>query len=350
MGRVKYPDITGERFGRLVAIERDWTVKSPVSYRCVCDCGKELTVSKYSLLRGATKSCGCYRDEMLGTYKYINIQGMRFERLVAVKMISKRNGKELWECLCDCGNIKLAIKDSLMAGATKSCGCLRREIAKKLKFEDLSGKTFGKLTVIKEAGSKKDGRMDWLCQCACGNITYADTHELKRGHKKSCGCAKIETLTERSTRHGLSKTRIYNVWCSMKDRCFNKKCKEYRAYGGRGIVICEEWLNDFMSFYAWAIESGYKDDLTIERIDVDGNYEPDNCTWTTIEKQAINKRNTIRIIYSGKKTPLSEACRMEGFNYHTAVGRYYKGVRDEDLFAPPNSLEKPIYAERRAHG
>lgn len=147
--------------------------------------------------------------------------------------------------------------------------------------ENLLNKKFGKLTVIKFKEIDKNKKAIWYCQCECGKIIATSTHNLKSGNTTSCGCSRIKykQLDE----------RLYRIWAGMKTRCLNKNKKEYKNYGGRGIVICDEWL-EYKNFYVWAMTNGYKNNLTIERINVNGNYEPNNCTWITIQEQQLNKR------------------------------------------------------------
>jgi len=154
---------------------------------------------------------------------------------------------------------------------------------------------FGRLKVISEANPAKDGHKKWLCQCDCGNTTIVDGRDLRKGATRSCGCLLKEKSTERinkfNTKHGDAHTRLYHIWQGMKDRCFRIKNKHYKDYGGRGINICIEWL-DYIKFKKWALNNGYKKDLTIDRINPNGNYEPFNCRWITMQEQQRNKRNS----------------------------------------------------------
>lgn len=134
------------------------------------------------------------------------------------------------------------------------------------------------------------------CLCNCGNITSVDRSNLLRGGVKSCGCYKKDYIKATKSTHGEAHSRLYNVWSSIKNRCYNKNEPEYKNYGGRGIVMCDEWLNDYLSFKKWAEETGYDKDApkgqcTIDRIDVNGNYEPSNCRWITMEEQLKNTSN-----------------------------------------------------------
>lgn len=157
----------------------------------------------------------------------------------------------------------------------------------------LEGERYGKLVVVEEAEPiySKTGKMirRWKCKCDCGNITIVRHGDLRNGSTVSCGCYNYEKESAVKT-HGYSRTKLGNVFEGMKQRCNNPKNKNYEKYGGRGIKICTEWLNDPKKFFDWAIKNGYKEGLSIDRIDVNGNYEPDNCRWADNETQCLNQR------------------------------------------------------------
>lgn len=162
-----------------------------------------------------------------------------------------------------------------------------------LKICNLIDEQFGKLTVIKRAGSDRTGKNAmWECKCECGNIILVSTCHLKSKHTQSCGCLKkvVVNSGQFQKTHGQTGKRIYRIWLGMKQRCFNPKSEKYEIYGGKGVVICDEWKNSFHSFYEWAISHGYNDNLTIDRIDSDGNYEPNNCRWATYSEQNKNRK------------------------------------------------------------
>lgn len=169
---------------------------------------------------------------------------------------------------------------------------------------DITGKRFGRWTVIrKDDPVIKNGCCNhvWICKCDCGTIRPVLQHSLVTGRSKSCGCYSRDKTHQLHTKHGMSTTRIYGIWNSMKGRCLNHNDQDYPNYGGRGISVCDEWLNSFEEFYKWAIRNGYQEEktdkgvniLTLDRIDVNGDYEPTNCRFVTNSVQAKNKRNAM---------------------------------------------------------
>jgi hypothetical protein len=163
-----------------------------------------------------------------------------------------------------------------------------------MRLINLSNRRFGKLTVIdRHDGNDNFNKPLWNCLCDCGNTAIINGNNLKNGNTKSCGCLQIEFAIRNGKiiKHGLKNTRLYGIWHGMKARCLNENSKDYINYGGRGIVICHEWRDNFKAFHDWATAHNYADDLTIDRINNDGNYEPSNCRWTTRTEQNRNKRN-----------------------------------------------------------
>ena len=176
------------------------------------------------------------------------------------------------------------------------------------KCKDLLNITFGYLTVIGRAQNNKHNNAMWLCKCKCGKETVVRGRYLTAQRTVSCGCKKREDVIKRSTTHGLSGSKLFRVWAEMKFRCRCKTNKSYKNYGARGITICNEWL-EFKSFYDWSMENGYKEGLTIDRIDNNQGYRPDNCRWTTYLVQSHNLRTNVHITYQGVTKTQSEWCR-----------------------------------------
>lgn len=170
------------------------------------------------------------------------------------------------------------------------------------KVIDLTGKRFGRLTVLSCIGHR-DNILWWKCKCDCGNLIDIRGYCLRNHNTVSCGCLRGEKASqrakERNTTHGLKNTRLYDTWHSMKARCYRETCENYPRYGGRGITVCEEWKSDFKAFYDWSMSHGYRDNLTIDRIDNDGDYEPSNCRWATQKEQANNQSSNHLLTYNG---------------------------------------------------
>lgn len=170
------------------------------------------------------------------------------------------------------------------------------------KFQDLTGKRFGRWIVLKRSGYDKNKNIKWLCRCDCGTIKEVLGSVLKSGNSFSCGCYQKETHVKI---HGMTNTRLYKIWENIQSRCFNPKHDAFHKYGGRGIKVCDEWLK-FEPFMQWALTHGHKNNLTIDRIDVNGNYEPNNCRWTTPKIQARNTRFNHNITYKDETHCISE--------------------------------------------
>lgn len=205
------------------------------------------------------------------------------------------------------------------------------------KFEDLSGQKFGLLTVKERVKNSSSGSVRWKCLCECGNYVVCLAYNLKDGHTRSCGC-----LHKKGTRttHGMRHTRLYGIWTDMKSRCDNPNMKRYFDYGGRGITICDEWHNSFESFRDWAMANGYRDDLSIDRVDVNGNYEPSNCRWIPREAQASNKRNNFLLTMDGETKTISQWERITGIERRTIAKRKKLGWTDEKALRQPVKNKK----------
>lgn len=190
---------------------------------------------------------------------------------------------------------------------------------------NLKGKRFGHLTVIK-CDEYKNKKVYWLCKCDCGELCKVPTGNLRSGNTTSCGCVHKERISKLFTTHGKSEIKLYNnVWLKIRARCYSTSCKEYAYYGQRGIKMCSEWKDDFQAFYNWAISNGYKEGLTIDRINNNGNYEPSNCRWVTMKQQARNRRSNINYTINGERRCLKEWCEIYDIGYKTAYSRLHYG-------------------------
>ena len=176
------------------------------------------------------------------------------------------------------------------------------------KVENVVGQRFGRLVVLENLGTKAHGSTLQRCVCDCGNIKDVPLSYLKSQHTRSCGCWAVETHTT----HGLSSSRLYGIHQGMLKRCYDKNLYAYKDYGARGITVCETWKNDFKTFYDWSMENGYSDNLTIDRIDVNGNYEPSNCRWIPMGEQSRNTRKNVYFTYNEETKIITDWVRELG--------------------------------------
>jgi hypothetical protein len=209
------------------------------------------------------------------------------------------------------------------------------------KYKDLTGQKFGRLTVVKYAGRDNQRMALWECMCECGNRIVTRGTSLRYGSSKSCGCLRLEKVRDANTIHGLSgnhtfKPRLYRIWQNMKQRCYNSKAGKYHIYGGKGIKVCDEWLNDYLIFHKWAIANGYKNNLTLDRINNNGDYCPENCRWATYKQQARNTAQNRLITFHGKTKTLQDWANELGFKYKTLSSRLLDyGWSIEKAFTTP---------------
>jgi hypothetical protein len=221
------------------------------------------------------------------------------------------------------------------------------------KFIDLTGQRFGRLKVIEKCGVAKSGHALWLCECDCGNYHTTTSNQLHSG-TESCGCLQRERASEAAKQRagqscskkyeiGHEYYRLHQCYKDMLNRCFKTNSKSYARYGGRGITVCEEWKNDFYTFRDWALLSGYTDLLTLDRIDVNGNYEPNNCRWVTIKIQNNNRSNNRIVTYNGETMTLHELSEKYGIAYKTLWGRVNSG------WSISTAVETPIRRSVNGH-
>lgn len=201
---------------------------------------------------------------------------------------------------------------------------------------------YNKVPRITKEGKKRGNYYFYLCKCQCGNKCIIRKENLQSGATQSCGCMQKEIATNNinkiNTKHGFSKKgnveKLYKVWHSMKERCYNKNNKMYKYYGERNIKVCDDWNNDYVIFRNWAIENGYKEGLDLDRINNDGNYEPENCRFIIHKENLMNRRNTIKVDIKNKLYSLQELSKLYNIKMTTLQARYSRGKRDEQLIEP----------------
>ena len=204
--------------------------------------------------------------------------------------------------------------------------------------KDLSGQKFGRLIAIKCVGRTKNGNATWLCKCDCGNEKVVSSWSLRSNKTKSCGCIKDEQRKAQGTHHetGQNRTRLYGIWSGMKTRCYNKnQANAYKKYGARGITVCDEWRSSYEAFRDWSISSGYRDDLTIDRIDFNGPYCPENCRWISVKEQNNNRRDNHILTFNGETKTMAEWTELAGFGRTVIQHRLQRGWSVEKALTTP---------------
>lgn len=217
--------------------------------------------------------------------------GQRYGRLTAIRRAGRDgHGNSIWYFHCRCGRHTKALVNSVRAGSTKSCGCLYRQ------RQIMRGQKFGRLTTIRRVGTSKWGGARWLFKCKCGNTHIAGAASVRRGRTQSCGCLRTQVARTnglKAATHRMHGTPEYRAWVGLRDRCNNKRNKDWKDYGGRGIRVCKRWQRSFVAFYA---DMGRRPSArhSIDRIDNDGDYKPSNCRWATQSVQIRNRRRARR--------------------------------------------------------
>lgn len=260
----------------------------------------------------------------------VNI-GEKYNSLTVIENMGHNAKHEaIYKCRCDCGREKIIRKKDFARGFTKSCGECKKD-----KTDIEIGSVFNQLTVIDKNYATNNGRPAYLCLCSCGNKTIATKSALRNGNKKSCGCLILKTsmknLGIKEKEVYSSKTKLYKVYYSMKQRCNNPKEKSYKNYGARGIKICDEWENDYNLFEAWALSHGYQEGLTIERKDVNKGYSPSNCSWITKKEQGYNRTNSRLLTYNNKTQCLTKWAEELNISVNTLKTRCRKGWSDKEI-------------------
>lgn len=262
--------------------------------------------------------------------KLKDITGMRFGKLIALSVVEQRgkHNKVLWKCRCDCGHEVNIPYGNLAYGNSKSCGCVHTE------QEDISGRRYGSLTAIRCVG-KRESDLLWEFLCDCGNTVIIKKRQVThKGIKptRSCGCS-------RKT-HGHKHNNTYHTWQGMKARCYNKNSFGWDRYGGRGITVCERWKDSFEDFLEDMGEC--PKGMSIDRINNDGDYEPENCRWATRSQQQRNKRNNRKIVAFGEEKTMTEWEEITGISDSTIDARIKNGLLPEEALSKPVQRRKDI--------
>ena len=254
-----------------------------------------------------------------------DLTGKRFGSYVVLGRNCLNKSTASWFCRCDCGEIYDVKQYRLLSGKSTRC----KKCAKKAIRDNLVEKRFGRLLVLERACHADESR-DWICKCDCGNYAIVYGENLKRGLTTSCGCYRKET----SSTHGMHDKRLYHIWENMKGRCERESTRAYKHYGGRGITFCYEW-SKFEPFYEWAMANGYAENLTLDRIDVNGNYCPENCRWITQAEQLNNTRRSIFLTLNCETHTLKQWSDITGISYNTLRKRVQNGWDTEDILTVP---------------
>lgn len=211
-----------------------------------------------------------------------------------------------------------------------------------LKQKELQGIRFGRLVATEwiPGNKNKQTKGKWHCICDCGNNCYVSTTDLTSGKTRSCGCLRKETTSIRFKKYAYKDKRLYAIWLGMKSRCQDLHNSSFGNYGGRGISVCDEWKDDFIEFQTWSVKNGYSDKLTIDRVDVDKGYSPENCRWATILEQSRNKTNSKWVVIGQATRTFSEWCEIFQIKYDVAYGRVRWGWTPLKALTTPEGERK----------
>ena len=252
-----------------------------------------------------------------------NIIGQKFGRLTVVE-IAEGEKRKKYRCLCECGSVCIVRSDGLISGHTQSCGCLKKERQSEANSKAIEpGAVFSRFTVVENTGEKDHtGSYLYRCRCECGTEKIVAGTVLRTGRIQSCGCLRKERQIAAVKTHGGYKSRLYQIWDAMVQRCTNENHPSYGYYGGRGIEVCPEWRDSFAAFQDWAITNGYDDsaekwECTLDREKTNGNYDPDNCRWITQKEQMNNTRRCYLVTVDGETKNLTQWAEAIGVHRQT---------------------------------
>lgn len=329
-------DLTGQVFGDIQVISYNKEASEAYKLRnnhtralwnCKCNkCGDESIKQGNNIVHITGSGCTACKGQgnliglIFGSFKILSLN----EEESKAKSELYNHTTKAYNCECiNCHTKVVKLKSELMTYKSRgTSGC------KECNRVDLTGQKFGRLTVIGLAEKQTLGCQTWLCQCECGNTCLHETGDLTqtRSPVQSCGCLHSEMLAQRNKEtaslngDSVVYERLHQCWSAMKNRCNSSSNTNYHLYGGRGIKVCNEWY-DWFTFKEWALSHGYQNDLTIDRIDVNGNYEPNNCRWTTLQEQANNTRTNKMLFYKDEWDTLANWCRRLNLDYFRTKAR-----------------------------
>lgn len=256
-----------------------------------------------------------------------------YGKFTVVSKDTSGSGKGKWICKCECGELRSVYASNLKRGLTKSCGCLQRKLQSQRRLIDRSGETYGRLTVVNRDGYMGD-QAAWQCRCSCGNTVKVASYSLGSGETQSCGCLQRERAADSSRTHGRSDSKEYRTWQAMRTRCTNENRDNYSHYGGRGITVCDRWMDSFEAFYS-DMGPAPSEDHTIERNDGNGHYGPGNCRWATQKEQMRNTSRSVFVNWQGRSITLVELSETVDVSYDLLQARIARGWSVEDAVSRP---------------
>lgn len=353
---MKNQNAIGEKYNHWTVIDVVMNEKRhEYEWICMCDCGNIVQQRTYNVKSGKSKQCReCSSKNKVSKNPKklkrentsISYIGKQYgELIVEDDYYDKKLKCRIFKCKCSCGQTRLAKRYKVLNGEITHCASkIHRLSNNNTKY---IGYKSGDLTVKSFVYDENLQMIKWVCECSCGKTREVIPYFIKHNLATACIECTNEKIRlqnkENNKTHGLSNERLYKIWSGMKARCYNPKNENYKNYGGRGISICEEWRNDFLPFYNWAMDNGYEDYLTIDRINNDGNYEPNNCRWATYKQQANNKRNPTPKLYltiDGVKKPIIEWAKESEFTTPAIMYR---------LNTKHMSGKEAVFGERKAY-
>lgn len=291
---------------------------------CQCKCGNTKYILSSTLKSGRIRDCGC------GKYMLDRMIGVKSGKLTVIETYRERKGKNqkvniMCKCRCECGNIVTIPSSAITKGHRVSCGCVQH-----FNFNKYKGQFYNGIEILDLLDEK---RKIVLCKCKCGNIFSCKLAKLTESKNPIIGCSKCPNFiqytckTKYIRKYKTEYNRIKRIYKGIKNRCYRRNDKDYHLYGARGIIICDEWLgeNGFSNFEKWALTNGYNDKLTIDRIDTNKGYCPNNCRWVDFVVQANNRRNNIRYLFNGQMLTISQIAGLVHINKHTLRSRLRQG-------------------------